>query len=62
MDSASQFAKMRHNRIVAGIKIAVGGWRIPGDQRAAAEHRQADAALGLFFVVELISFLRQAAL
>ena len=61
VDPASQFTKVRHNDIVAGIKIAVGGRGVSRDQRAAPEHRKTNAPFGLFFVVELISFLGQAA-
>ena len=59
---SGEFAKVRHDGVVACIEIAVSGGRVPRDQSAAPEHRKTNAPFGLFFVVQPIALLGQAVL
>ena len=57
-----EFGKPRHDRVVPGMEIAEGGRAVARDQRRTGRHRQRDAALRLFGVIEAIPFLGQAVL
>ena len=59
MHPPSEFSKMGYDLIIAGIQVAIGGWGIRRHQCATTKHSQADAALGLFFVVELVTLFWQ---
>ena len=55
VNALGELAEQRNNAVVADIDLAVDRARIPAHVRRAAEHGQADAALGLFLVIGLIA-------
>ncbi len=58
MDALGEFQKVWNNRITREVHNAGGSGRVLGHAGRATEHGQCDATLGLFFVVELVAFLR----
>jgi hypothetical protein len=58
VDSFCELLEIGNDVVRADVDLAEYRGRVRGDERGAAEHRHADAALGLLLVIELIAQLR----
>ena len=53
--TSGKLPKVRHDAIITGVEVAIGGRGVRCHQRAAAEHGQRNTAPGFFLMVQLVA-------